>query len=552
MSEINLDSSYMFNYMNDMWDLLPEQDRIRFAELWKAYEQCYGDLWVRIFERELALTIQDVPLYNNYRWMKHSFDRLTEIKRPARFRTNQDLSKGINLSSRFLIKISVNENVPFEVDLRGENQFSTTIFEVCDKINFFAGFKFARPVASNALIEFTSNTQGSSSKITFLPSSDIEKDAAALILGLDPEYDLPVSYPKYPYEFSLSDDAIARIPKLQTHIHEDKGQTLYDQNDYIIDLGSGVISFKQPPPSENMWARDTMFNLETPYNNYGFFLDIYDKNTPNYLKAVKGLWYAFWNGPRPENIKRSLCLLFGLPTANGRGVVTKSNDFIVEVRYDNGSIEIFDVPSELTPVVVVGDIVTKDQPLVDGIEVYDKVNYPGFLRREVGALGVKPFLTQFASRGPDGSDEQKAMVILEENTYLPQISVNAFISPDIKLSNVRTFLSTIQPKSRMFLFQVLVGSFRDKLPFNDEGLTKKTSGQFPNGIPSIGLHIQFEVVPNLDWNPSLDAGFDQLNSEELAISPGLRLDDAGFTHGDRLEVQVRKAGVLTDIFDIQG
>ena len=122
------------------------------------------------------------------------------------------------------------------------------------------------------------------------------------------------------------------------------------------------------------------------------------------------------------------------------------------------SLRCFNIPSELNSLVTAGQVVTQFEPLVDGIAVYDKVNYPGFVAREVGRFGVQTFLTENATRGENAdTDETRALTLLEQNSYLPQINVNAFISQDIKLGNVKTFLNNIQPKSRTYLFQVLVG-----------------------------------------------------------------------------------------------
>ena len=71
---------------------------------------------------------------------------------------------------------------------------------------------------------------------------------------------------------------------------------MYDNADYEVEFGTGVISFNQPPPAI-MWAKDTLVNKETPYNNYGYLLGIYDNNTASYLKAVKGLLVRFLDGP---------------------------------------------------------------------------------------------------------------------------------------------------------------------------------------------------------------------------------------------------------------
>lgn len=525
----------IFGLLNDVYDLLSDKDRGRFAEFWKACEQTYGDMWTKNIERDLAVNVDRVPLYNNQRWLKHTFNADTAVARAAVYRTNQDLSLGINLSSRYLIKVSDNGNPPIEIDLRGVNPSSTTNLEIVDKINNAFGYSFVSLVVNGALIEFRSNVSGPTSNITFYPASSPAQDASAIVVGLDP-LDLPISFPKFPVEFLLQDRLIIGIPKLQDKIHDNQVDVLLNEDvDYSIEFGTGIISFAEAPP-EVMWAKNNLLNLETPYNNFGYLMDFYDKNTPGYLKAVKGLWFAYWTGPRPENMRTALYLLFGLPTASFPGTVTDISDSKITLQYEDESIEVFDIPTGLNASVAIGDTVRKFQPLVDGITVFDKVNSKGFLEREVGRFGIQEFLTEKASRGinPD-TDETKALKTVEENTYLPQISVDAFISPDINLGNIKTFLKNIQPKSRTFLFQIIVGTFSDQILLDE----------------SLGLDVDIDVTPNMDSNPNTFAQQSDLDDAEVNDSTGIILDSDGMALSDSVEVEVYHAASLVDSFTVE-
>jgi hypothetical protein len=548
------DSRYIFDYLNDVWDLLPEQDIVRFAETWKAYEQIYGYLWMNQFDSDLANTITRLPVYNTLRWLKHTFDSTTQVLRAATFLCNQDLSQGIDLSSRYLIKLSVDGGTPVEVDLRGPNPSVTTLAQIVAHVNQALGVTAAFAAQNNQLLQFTSPTKGPASSLTFYPASAPFQDASAIILGLDPVTDLPKTVPELPYEYQLYDKLVVGIPTLQTRIHDDAVDivVLTQGVDYTVEFGTGVISFLTPPP-EVMWAKDTFLNYETPYNNFGYLMGIYDTNTVDYLKAVKGLWFAFWNGPRPEYIRRSIYLLFGLPTASNAGTVTDVTSTQITVTYADTSTETFAIPSGLTALVTKGQAVEQFEPLVDGIRIYDKVNYPGFIRLQVGRAAVQPFLTQYASRGASPeTDETKAMRLLEENTYLPQINVNAFISPNIKLSNVKTFLRSIEPRSRAYLFQVLVGTFSDPLLLNDEGYTNHTTVNWPNGRPALGFDIAFDATSNVDWNVNTAGDLDEWTDAETNPYTYLTLDENVLLMGDKAAVEVYQSAVLIDSFSVEG
>jgi len=286
-----------------------------------------------------------------------------------------------------------------------------------------------------------------------------------------------------------------------------------------------------------MWAQNTLYNFETPYNNFGYLMNFYAPNTAGYLKAVKGLWFAYWTGPRPENIKRSLYLLFGLPTASKAGVVTSLSPTEIMLTYADNSTETFAIPANLFAIVSVGDTVEQFQPLTTGVSVLDKVNSPGFLEREVGRAGIQRFLTQFASKGLNpNTDESKALKTVEENTYLPQIDVNAFISADINLGNVRTFLTNLQPKSRTFLFQIIVGTFSDLLSMGE----------------ALAQQISFDVSSNVDYNPNTYAQQSDLDDAETNPDTGIKLDDGGWTLVDYVDMEVYWGATLVDTLHVEG
>jgi hypothetical protein len=555
------DSQYIFDYLNDVWDLLPDQDKVRFGETWKAYEQTYGSVWMQQFDSDLANTITRLPLYNILRWIKYDFDSTTEVNSAATYTSPQDLSGTNDLSARYLISLSVDGGSQIEIDLRGVAPAATTLSEIVARINLTVGAPIATASDDNQLLTLTSISTGAGSSLTFYNASAPAEDATEIVLGLV-STQLPLTTPTFPYQYQLTDLSssppvaatnVVGIPALQDTIHDNLVTVNLQQNvDYNVQFGKGIISFMAAPPSP-LWAKDTLINYETPYNNFGYLMDLYDSNTSNYLKAVQGLWFAFWQGPRPEFIRRSLYLLFGLPTASKAGVVSATTPASITLTYTDMTTESFKVPTGLSIIVVPGQNVEQYQPLVSGINVFDKVNYPGFLRLEIGRPAVLPFLTQNATLGigPD-TDETKALLLLEANTYLPQIDVNAFISPVINVSNVTTFLRNIQPRSRTYLLQILVGAFTEQLPLMDEGLTTVPTDAWPNGQPSLGLGISFDATHNVDWNNNTMGNSATWTDAETNPYTGLILDDDYFCFGEYGQVDVYQSAVLIDSFAIEG
>lgn len=543
-------SAYIFDYLNDVWQLLPDQDQSFFAELWGAYQRTYGYLWQQQFESDLANTITNLPLYNTKRWLRHSFSEETQVAKTATYESPVDFTFGINLADRYLVKLALNEDPPVEVDIRGVNPYVTTVYEICAKINTALGATVVSPKSSGGVLLLTSNVTGYAGSFTFYTPSIGSKDATEIVFGIPTSATLPLTFPPYRYVYQLGETNIVRIPVLQNTIHDDLATVVLAEGvDYTIEFGTGVISFANQPPA-TLWAKDTICNFETPYNNFGYLMGIYDSNTEAYLKSIQGLWHAFWTGPRPSALKSSLYLLFGLPTASYDGSVVQVTPTEITLYYPSvNKTEVFSIPENLLAIVSAGDDVVRYDPLVNGIELFDKVNFPGFLANLGGRFSVQPFLTQFASRGPGDSDESRALTLLEESTYLPQITIDAFFNPAIKLGNVPLFLRSIQPKARTFLNQILVGSFKDPLPLLDEGATWTKTALWPSGVPALGLDINFDSTDNVDWSNNTMASDEDLMQAEL--EPGyIALDAPLLFFGDFGKLEVYQSAVLIGTYYI--
>jgi hypothetical protein len=528
-------SKHYFNFLGHVWENLPANDSGRFSEMWHGYEQVFASVYQKYVETDLNIAISEMLPFSTERWLPYSFTSANQVLKPAVYQSNQDLSNGVDLSIKYLIKFQINSEDPIEVDLRGLNPVSTTINEIVTKINRAVGFAFATTVYENSILYFTSNISGPTSSITWLPASVPLKDAAEFVLGILVE-GLPYTLPEFPFVYSLPYAKVTSIPTLQTKIRnetlDDSGINLIENTDYSVQSSDQTISFKTTPPT-NLWAKRTLIDDETPYHNFGFLMGIYDKNSPQYLEILRGLWFAFWNGPTPQNLKRALYLLFTLPVAAEDTTVTSVTATEIVTTSAKGVVRTFAVPDMLLPIVTVGQELTKYAPLVSGIEVYDKIGYPGFVKTEIGRKNIQRFLTENATRGYGDTDETKALDLLEEHTFLPQINVNAFVSPDINLGNVRSFLEAIQPLNKTFWFQVIVGEFADELPLRD----------------FIGIDVDIDITPNLDSNQTTFAPTMDLNNYEVSDNEAFNLDSEVILFQERANIEVKSFGVTINMFD---
>lgn len=502
-------SDYLYRFLSSVWDNLPKKERSRFSELWKGQEQVFADVYQRFIELDQSLNINTIPVYLSTRWNKYLFNDDNKLTLPATFTSYQDLSLGLDLTDTYWIAFSIDDGPKIEIDCRGKDPQSTQISEIVYKINEASGFVFASSIFENTIIKLQTATKGPDAKITILSASETSKDATEIIFGLTSD-EVPLVTPRLPFKYALSDKTIRKMPSMQDSIRNESLKYLIVEDlDFYVNWKEGYMEFKEEP-LEVLWAKITYIDEEMPFYNYGYLIDYRDSSisAEDYLQNLQGLWFAFWQGPRPEFIKRALALLFSLPVAVDDGLILSKKDGIMEILHLDGQVRSYYLPSQLNWVLKVDDYVEKFEVLTDGIDIYDKTNLPGFVRTEIGREAIAPYALPEATlgEGPD-TDESKAIQALEEHTFLPQINVNAFVRPNINVGSIFRFLDNIKPLQKSFYFQVIVAIFGEELALSDK----------------IGFNINIDVTPNLDinqanWAPEADReAYEELDNAALNL-----------------------------------
>jgi hypothetical protein len=121
----------------------------------------------------------------------------------------------------------------------------------------------------------------------------------------------------------------------------------------------------------------------------------------DYLSAVRGLWYTYWFGPRPYNLRVGSQILLGLPFAEQAGTIidyakyydsTRSrilirnsdNTSLVRSYFFPSALDIETNPATGAPYAL-GDVVERFAPLCTGVEVTDYVEDPDWFAAFIGS-----------------------------------------------------------------------------------------------------------------------------------------------------------------------
>lgn len=207
---------------------------------------------------------------------------------------------------------------------------------------------------------------------------------------------------------------VSDVPTLQEKIViEDDEGTLRRNVDYFLEevrdgygirfqsgqSGDAGDVWEGERPPNRLWAEYTYLdNRPLIEANFGLAVDLTVDQLDDlpadvdYLSAVRGLWYAFYNGPTIRNLRIGSQILLGLPFAETAGTITEiRSDFspsegriLIQDAENEQIIRSYNFPAslelEVNPATgeryVVGDTVEEFAPLVEGTEVIDYITDP--------------------------------------------------------------------------------------------------------------------------------------------------------------------------------
>lgn len=262
--------------------------------------------------------------------------------------------------------------------------------------------------ASDGQIAYvTSAVLGASESVT--STLAVDADALGYFIQQSDSYSVFL-YKVLRRQYVPVDPLVVDIPFLQEKIRTVDDQEVLRRNvDFFIEEFRGAKTcrftvgtpdvWQGVDPPIRMWAEITYLdNRPTIESNFGipaeFTLDDLSQLPSNvdYLSAVRGLWYAYFNGPTLFNLRAGTQILLGLPFAEEAGTVeeirsdfsTTSGRILIRDAANTEIVRAYTYPAVLgisanpdtNKPYAVGDHVDQFVPLVAGVEVLDYVKSP--------------------------------------------------------------------------------------------------------------------------------------------------------------------------------
>lgn len=260
----------------------------------------------------------------------------------------------------------------------------------------------------------------------------------------------------YRRTFIPIDDLVVDVPYLQETITAaNEGEILRRNLDFFIETyrGKNAIRFApgiwvhdeggelvvDPYPPASLWAEMTYLdNRPSIESNFGipagFTLEQHGALDADidYLSAVRGLWYSYFQGPRLGTLRAGAQILLGLPFSEEDGIIEEIRD---DFSPNTSRILIRDVLStelvrsysyprglglEVNPATgvpyVLGDTAKQFAPLVKGVELVDYISDNSWINvyaSQGGAYGLQRFF-RFLIRVDYGAFNLAALLFVRE------------------------------------------------------------------------------------------------------------------------------------------
>ena len=169
------------------------------------------------------------------------------------------------------------------------------------------------------------------------------------------------------------EELIISLPRLQD-VPTDPGTLLYEGTDYFVE--ASTIKFQEPPVVA-YWAEYVGYDEGYIRDNFGLNVGLDEDSSDAYKAKVRGLYYAYFQGPTLDAIRTGVHILVGLPISEAAGTVTSINDAfsgtLGEITVDEAS---YLYPRLVGTSLLVGDVVEQFAPLSDGVEIVDYLKDP--------------------------------------------------------------------------------------------------------------------------------------------------------------------------------
>jgi hypothetical protein len=251
---------------------------------------------------------------------------------------------------------------------------------------------------------------------------------------------------------------------------------------YPVDDGQGGTTWQDDPtPPARLWGEfNYIENLSVVESNFGgpagltvdglAQVSAQMPGDVDYLSAVQGLWYVYFNSASPYNIRVGAQILLGLPFAESDGTITEiipnlnvsATRMLVSDADANGIVRAYDFPDGLNletnpetgAAYAVGDSIKQFAPISTGVDVVDYVKDPYWIAPYIGQGSFSeiqkyfyfPVIIEDAAFTLAGALLTRTLVLNVKPSYTYPIVVAKFAPDEVDIDVEEDLIMTVSMK----------------------------------------------------------------------------------------------------------
>jgi hypothetical protein len=211
------------------------------------------------------------------------------------------------------------------------------------------------------------------------------------------------------WAWSFSDPSsslrIREIPLLQDKPRNPTATWVGGVDFHITPQPEGALFEFPVVPADRVWAEYVAYDERLLSDIYGANVGVVGDSSEDYKTRLRGLYYAYFRGPRRADIRTGVHLLLGLPVADLAGTVqeleTDYTGLLTRIRVADKD---YTFPKNIGTELQMGDAVAQFQPLCRGVEVVDWITDPYWWTRHAGLHELQKYHTfelQAETEAPD-------------------------------------------------------------------------------------------------------------------------------------------------------
>jgi len=243
-------------------------------------------------------------------------------------------------------------------------------------------------------------------------------------------------------EYDIYNGEGISIPTLRDGVDTFENEYLDNVHYTVSDSQIRWIVPEDYPLDVDLWCPEAKLYDKRIYNRFGVLIQEEAMDSEAYLETVRGILWAYWQGPSIVAIRNAINIILGGQYYNKAGIISVVAATEIKVNHPDGTISTYVVTEDEESAHAVGDSVERFDLVANTVEVMDHINNPKWWDR-YGLTSLNP---AFGDGSFSDSEVAEANEIFKRFTWGVKIDGDLFSAANmVKSGIINRFLLQIKP-----------------------------------------------------------------------------------------------------------